>query len=101
MMRWIRRLIAFAIAFALGIFAVVNRQVATVHFWPLPESVQVSVGLAVLAGGAVGFLLGAFVVWTRALPAYARLSEAESKVRALTPPPAEPRAPGTALAVPR
>lgn len=101
MMRWIRWLFALAIAFVLAVFYAVNRQAVTVDFWPVHAQLETRAGLAMLVAGAVGFLLGAFVVWTRALPAYARLSEAESKVRALTPPPSEPKPPGTALAVPR
>jgi uncharacterized integral membrane protein len=85
-MRWIGRLVALAIAVVLAVFAVVNRAPVELRFWPLPEVATLPVSVAILIGGAIGFLLGAFIAWTAALPARARLREAEARARTPVPP---------------
>jgi putative membrane protein len=102
MMRWIGRLIALAIAVVLGVFAVVNRDPVTLRFWPLPEIATMPASIAILIGGAIGFLLGAVVVWGPAWSARMRLRDAEARLKVLSPPPSdEARAPGTAVATSR
>ena len=100
MMRWLRRILALAIAVVLGVFAVVNRDPILVRFWPLPETATMPASAAILVGAAIGFLLGAVVVWGPSLSARVRLREAESRLRVLQPPPPV-RTPGTALAASR
>ena len=97
-MRWINRILAFAIALALGIFAVVNREPVLVRFWPLPESAVLPTSVAILLGGAVGFLLGAIVMWGPAWSARVRARAAEERLRVLAPPPPPEPPARTALA---
>jgi uncharacterized integral membrane protein len=85
-MRWIARLIALAIAVVLGVFAVVNRTPVELRFWPLPDVATLPLSVAILIGGGIGFLLGAFLTWSAALPARSRLREAEARARAPVPP---------------
>jgi uncharacterized integral membrane protein len=105
MFRWIRRLIALAIAVVLGTFAVVNRETVMVRFWPFPESAELAVSVAILIGAAIGFLLGALVVWGPAWSARMRLRDAEARLRVLSPPTPQQRPGGAgqtpALASPR
>lgn len=106
MFRWIRRLIAAAIALGLGVFAVANRGPVLLNFWPFSESVVLPISVAILAGAAVGFVLGALMVWGPALSVRMRLRDAEARLRVLAPPPSsdlDARAgpPATALAAPR
>ncbi len=96
MMRWLRRLLALAIAIVLATFAVVNRDPVVIRFWPLAESAVMPVSVAILIGGAIGFLLGAVVVWGPSWSARMRLREAQSRLQVLEPAPV--RGPGTAVA---
>lgn len=49
------------------IFALSNRQVVELEFWPLPFAVATPVYAFALGAFAVGFLCGGLTVWLRAL----------------------------------
>lgn len=97
MMCWLRRLIALIIALVLAVFAVVNREPVLLRFWPLDRSATMPVSVAILIGAAIGFLLGAAMVWGPSLAARLRLRDAQARLRLLAPPPAPARPSGTAL----
>jgi uncharacterized integral membrane protein len=56
-------LVAVPVALVLIIFAVSNREVVTVTFWPLPIQVGAPLWLVVLLAALVGFLFGEIVAW--------------------------------------
>ena len=62
-LRWVAGLILAAIVV---IFAVSNRDMVAIRFWPLIDGVETRVFLAVLLPFAGGFLLGYLVAGTRA-----------------------------------
>lgn len=45
------------------LFAITNRSLATLSFWPLPWEVNLPIYLIILGALFVGFMLGAVVTW--------------------------------------
>lgn len=68
MMRLIRILLAVLLALPVVLFVLSNRGVVTLRLWPLPGGVDLPLAVAGLALAAIGFLLGALVVWLSVLP---------------------------------
>jgi len=81
----LRAIIAVPVLLVLVLFALtpVNRTVVTLGFWPTDYAVSVPLALVILGAMAVAFLLGALVLWMRALSARARARRAERHVRML------------------
>lgn len=77
-MRWLllAPLLALVVLFALS-----NRQQVAIGLWPLDLTWQVSVSVAVLGVGALGFLLGALMVWLGAMGHRRRARRAEADLR--------------------
>ncbi len=75
----------FALPFLLllVVFALSNAGTVQLGLWPTDLSIDVPLSLAVLGGGALFFLLGAFVVWIGSLGQRRRARRAEGRVRAL------------------
>ena len=89
----------------LVVFALSNRADVVLGLWPTDLSVNVPLSLAMLAAGALFFILGAIAAWLGTLAQRRRAHRAERRVRslereleAMRPPPPRPgRLPGTAL----
>jgi uncharacterized integral membrane protein len=80
------------VALILIVFAVANRQIVTVSFWPLPDY-QISLFFVVLLTLLLGFLLGELVAWMNghrwrreARRSANRVAELERTLAAQSPP---------------
>jgi uncharacterized integral membrane protein len=51
------------VALALALFAVSNREMVALGWWPVPFLVEIPLYVAVLAALALGFLLGELAAW--------------------------------------
>jgi uncharacterized integral membrane protein len=74
-------------------FALSNQQPVTLGLWPIEETLELPLSIAVLAIAAVFFLLGAVIVWIpalghrrRARRAQKRVTTLETKLKAHEPP---------------
>ena len=67
----------------LVVFALSNRSTVQIGMWPTDLSLVVPLSLAVLAAGALFFVLGAIVVGLSSLGQRRRARRAENRVRAL------------------
>jgi uncharacterized integral membrane protein len=61
--RVVRWTVAIVVAALLVIFAVSNRQLAEVTFWPFPVTVESPLSFIVLGAVIIAFLVGQFVAW--------------------------------------
>ncbi len=79
-MRWLllAPLLVLVILFALS-----NRQPVTIGLWPSDLTWQTSLAVAVLAISALGFLLGAAMVWVSSMPYRRRARRAADEMRDL------------------
>lgn len=79
-MRWLllAPLLVLVILFALS-----NRQPVTIGLWPSDLTWQTSLAVAVLAVSALGFLLGAAMVWVSSMPHRRRARRAADEMRDL------------------
>ena len=66
-----------------GFFAVANRETVTVSLWPLAESLQMPLFLAIAAPFYLGFALGALLAWGASGRARSRAREAARRVATL------------------
>jgi len=55
--------VTLVVAVLLMLFAVSNREIVSLAFWPLPAEVDLPVYLLVLAALFAGFVVGAIAVW--------------------------------------
>ena len=63
-------------------FSISNRLPVTLELWPFPFIYEVPVYIAVLGGGAIGFLMGGFIAWVSGAAARAQArSQARSQTR--------------------
>jgi putative membrane protein len=79
----LRVIVLFPVLLILVVFALSNPQPVQLGFWPTDFALQAPLSLAVLAGLAIGLLLGALVVWGSALVQRRRARAAERRVRLL------------------
>jgi len=79
-MRWLllAPLMALVVLFALS-----NRQTVSLGLWPLDLTWQVSLSVAVLAVGALAFVLGALMAWFSSLSHRRRARRAAEEIRRL------------------
>lgn len=63
-MRILYRAVLLVIAIGLILFAVSNRETATVGFWPLPFLADVPLYLLCFASLMIGALIGSAIAWT-------------------------------------
>ena len=92
-MRTFRWVLIGLVALALVIFAVDNRQTATVSLWPLPIEASMGLYLVVLLTLLFGFLLGELIAWMNghhwrreARLKAKRIEELEHELAAQSPP---------------
>lgn len=81
--RIIASILTLPVTIAIVLFAVSNRQLVQLHFWPLPESLEVPVYAVGLITMLTGFLIGGVVAWFGALEARQRARTAERELRTL------------------
>ncbi len=78
-----RLLILLPILLVLVLFELSNRQDVALSLWPTDLSLQAPLSIAVLAGIALGMVLGGLVVWFTSLSRWRRARRAEDRVRLL------------------
>lgn len=66
-----------------GFFAVANRETVTVSLWPIAESLQMPLFMAIATPFYVGFALGALIAWGASGRGRARAREATRRTAAL------------------
>lgn len=62
-MRLVHWFVTVPVAVVLVVFAVSNRSVVAVTFWPLPVRLEAPLYLVVLVAALVGFLAGELIAW--------------------------------------
>lgn len=65
-MRFLWRLLLFALAAVLVDFAVTNRQPVSLGLEPLPDAIEVPLYFVVLGGLIIGFIVGEVAAWVAA-----------------------------------
>ena len=78
-MRFLRRALFFVVALVAVIFAVTNRQAATVSLWPLPFEATLPLYLVVLGAAAIGLLVGVAASWLSKERMWLRARSAEKQ----------------------
>ncbi|GGF41868.1 hypothetical protein GCM10011611_55390 [Aliidongia dinghuensis] len=68
-MRYIYWGLTAFVAIVIACFAVSNRTVVDLEFWPLPFAVSLQLYLVVLGALLIGFLVGWLIGWAGGLPA--------------------------------
>jgi uncharacterized integral membrane protein len=66
-MRYVRWFVVLLVAIGLAVFAVSNRGVVDVTFWPLPFELAAPLYLVTLVLLLIGYLAGEIFAWFRAL----------------------------------
>jgi uncharacterized integral membrane protein len=64
-------------------FALSNIQIVSLGLWPLDYTIDMPVSIAILVAMALGFLIGALVLWISALKQARRARRAEHTVKLL------------------
>lgn len=90
-MKTLVRILVLAAVVVAAAFAVFNREVVTVDFWPFPYQLQLPLYLLLVAALALGFLIGSAVTWSlqgkwrrRARERARRIETLEREASALT-----------------
>ncbi len=79
----LRALLLAPLLLLLIAFALSNQQPVSLGLWPIEETLEVPLSIAVLAIAAVFFLLGAVIVWVPALGHRVRAHRAQKRVTTL------------------
>lgn len=79
----LRAIIALPFLIVLTLFALSNTDTVSLRFWPTDYSLPAPVSIAILVAAAVGFLLGAILLWFSAASARMKLRRAERDKRDL------------------
>ena len=89
-MKYISWILTIPVAIVAVVFAVTNREPATLNLWPLGIELEVPLYILVLGSGLVGLILGGVITWLsagrarrRARKAEYRASDAEREVQDL------------------
>src|SRR5690606_37682266 len=69
LMRLISWIVALVVGIAIVLFAISNREIVQIGFWPLEGSIALPLFVPVLVAGFVTFILGGIVTWLSAAPA--------------------------------
>ena len=78
-----RLLILLPFLLVLVLFELSNRQEVTLGLWPTDLTLQIPLSLAILAGIALGMVLGGLLVWITSLSRWRRARRAEDRARLL------------------
>ncbi|MSO76617.1 MAG: DUF1049 domain-containing protein [Alphaproteobacteria bacterium] len=65
-MRTLSWLVAMVVGVTLLLFALDNRDMVALGFWPLPMTMHIPLFAAILGAGGLGFLIGGTMAWVRA-----------------------------------
>lgn len=76
-------IVTFVLCLPLVFFALSNTEIVRLGIWPTDYSLELHLSLAILLAMAIGFLLGALVVWMSELRQRRRARRAERTVRLL------------------
>ena len=82
-MKFVFWIIALALLFVAGFFAVANREVVEIDLWPLFTKVAMPLYFSLVCTLAIGFLLGAIVAWWSGRTARSRARQASRRADAL------------------
>ena len=82
-MKTVYSAVVIVIAAVVALFAASNRQTVSLGLWPLPFLAQAPLYLVVLAALAVGFAVGAVVLWLRGRRRRRQLRECRRQNEAL------------------
>jgi uncharacterized integral membrane protein len=76
-------IVTFVLCLPLVLFALSNTEIVRLGIWPTDYSLEAHLSIAILVAMAIGFLLGALVVWVSELGQRRRARRAERTVRLL------------------
>jgi uncharacterized integral membrane protein len=82
-MKHVSWIVTLPVTLVVVIFAVANRELAVLSFWPLPWSAGLPIWLIVLGCLLAGFLLGATVAWLSGGPRRRRARQTAERAREL------------------
>jgi uncharacterized integral membrane protein len=82
-MRFLFWIVAIALLFIAGFFAVANREVVEIDLWPVFTKVAMPLYLGLIFALSAGFILGAVVAWWSGRTARARARQATRRADAL------------------
>jgi uncharacterized integral membrane protein len=82
-MKFLFWIIALALLFVAGFFAVANREVVEIDLWPVFTKVAMPLYFSLVCALAIGFFLGAAVAWWSGRTARSRARQATRRADAL------------------
>jgi uncharacterized integral membrane protein len=82
-MKFVFWIIALALLFVAGFFAVANREMVEIDLWPIFTKVAMPLYFSLVCALAIGFLLGAIVAWWSGRTARSRARQASRRADAL------------------